>query len=260
MIDIHCHIVPSIDDGAKDLETSVEMLKIAKEDGIRKIIATPHFYMEGSFENKYEDVSKKVEELNIEAKKRNIDIEILPGQEVFLDKHTLEYYKRGIIQPLHKTKYMLLEFHGGEFPKHALDTIYELKILGIKTIIAHPERYPYFFNDNLTLLNNFISEGCLFQVTAGSILGIYGKECKKSAKKLIENNVCDFIASDAHGTGRRKPVLSECCKLLKNNNEQLYKRVTANASRLVGGQDIEVVHRKIEVKKGFFSRVFGRRK
>lgn len=252
MIDIHCHIIPSIDDGSKDMDCSIEMAKMAYEDGVEKIIATPHFYP-GRYENSFETIENNLAILNKELKSRNIDLDIFPGQEVFLEKNLLNLYKDGILNTLNKSKYMLIETEFVKYPKECIELIYELKIQGIKAIIAHPERYSY-VHKNLEILNDFIEEGCLFQLSAGSILGLYGKDCERTSKALIENGLCDFVASDAHGIGKRNPKLGECYRFMEQNYKEVYYDILKNAEDLIERREIEKYHKKVKNnKKSFFS-------
>lgn len=250
MIDIHCHILPGIDDGPKDIETSLKMLKIAEEDGISKIIATPHFYR-GFYENEYQDVEKKVKELNEASKENNINVEILPGQEIFLDKHTLEDYKSGAIKGLNNSKYMLMELPPDILPGYVLDIIYELRLLGVKPIIAHPERYVYVMED-IHILNSFIKEECFFQLNSGSITGVFGKSIQKTAIKLIKNGICDFVASDAHTEGRRKPQIKEALIKMQGLNKENIEKILMNTEEMSKNNEIIYDNRKIKVNKSFF--------
>lgn len=254
MIDIHCHLLPSIDDGAKNLETSLDMLRIAEGDGIKKIIATPHFYR-GYYENEYMHIEEQVKKLNEEAKKADIGIQVFPGQEVFLDKYTVNYYKEGIIRGLNGSKYVLLELDIQEFSKDTLDIIYELRLLGVKPIIAHPERYIY-VNKNLTILNSFIKEECLFQVNSSSLSGLFGKSVKKTAESLVEKGLSNFIATDAHSVGRRAPRLKEAFEFLQKNNSKIYKKINENTQKLLENVDIMYKNKEIEEKKSIFSVLF----
>ncbi|WP_138205993.1 tyrosine-protein phosphatase [Haloimpatiens lingqiaonensis] len=252
MIDIHCHIIPEIDDGSRDILCSIDMAKMAYEDGVKKIIATPHFYA-NHYENSFFSIEEKLHMLNSELKNNEINLEILPGQEIFLDNHLLNLYKKGIINTLNKNnKYMLLETDFTTFPKEHMDLIYEMRIKGIRTIIAHPERYLYVQKD-IESLNPFIEEGCLFQLNAGSIMGVYGKEVKKTSKLLIEKGLCDFVASDAHGVGKRNPKLRECYDFIENNYEYIYDDILENAGAVVNGFEIEKRHEVVKVRRrGFF--------
>lgn len=251
MIDIHSHILPGIDDGAKDIEKTLEMLRIASNNGIKKIIATPHFYR-GYYENKYADICSLVEEVSVKAKEKEINVEIFPGQEVFLDNHTLESYKEGIIKELNDTRYMLVELPMDAMPKNVLDIIYELRVLGVVPIIAHPERYKYII-EKPSLINNFINENCLFQINSGSIEGIFGSKVKKTSEVLIRNGICQFIATDAHSTKGRLPKVTEAIRIASNLNFNLKRTLTENTDKLLKDEVIQCISEKVKEKKSIFS-------
>ena len=140
MIDTHCHIIPGIDDGAGDIETSLEMLKIAEEDGIKTIIATPHYYR-NKYECNIEDARNHLDKLKELSQSEGISVEIIQGQEVFLDKYTVDLYKNGTIGTINNSKYILVETSfAGSKPKDVLENIYEIRLLGLTPILAHPER------------------------------------------------------------------------------------------------------------------------
>lgn len=250
MIDIHSHVLPGIDDGAKSIDKTLEMLQIAEKNGIKKVVATPHFYR-GYYENNYEDICKLIEEVNIKAKEIEIDVEIFPGQEVFLDNHTLELFKEGIIKGINGTKYMLIEFPMETLPKNALDIIYELRIQGIVPIIAHPERYKYII-EKPSLINEFIDEKCLFQINSGSIEGTFGSKVKKTAEILVSHGICDFIASDAHSTNVRCPKLKEALEISNNFNLDFKSKFITNTNKLLSNEEIKSIHEKIKKKKNIF--------
>lgn len=251
MIDIHSHILPSLDDGAEDLNMSLNMLKHAIQYNTTTIIATPHYYR-NHFEINYELVKKEVEKLKVEACNSNLDIKIYPGQEVFADNYTLELYKEGIIKGLCNTDYMLLEFPMDKFSESYIDIIYELSLLGVKPIIAHPERFLYIM-ENIEIVNKFIEEGCLFQINTGSITGDFGKKVEKTAKVLIEGGLCDFLASDAHSTGIRCTGLEIGMDKLNSICNLSWEKVQQNAELLLNNSKISVNHSKISKRKRFFS-------
>lgn len=251
MVDIHSHVLPGIDDGAKDIDMSLEMLKIAVNSGIRQIIATPH-YCRGYYENKYEDVCRLVDEVSSISYKNGIDIDIIPGQEIFLDGHTLELYREGIIRGIAETRYMLIELHMNAMPKDALDIIYELKIQGVKPIIAHPERYTY-IQEKPWIINEFIEEDCLFQINGTSIKGVFGKVIQKTAEILIQHRICDFIASDAHTLRRRAPIIGDALELTKELNLALVQDVLNNTDKLLNNEDIYSRAENIKEKRKLFS-------
>jgi len=251
MIDMHCHIIPGIDDGSQDLSESERMLLIAADQGTKTIVATPHYYR-GYFENRYEDIKTQTEVLNQFVKGLNIDIDIVPGQEVLLDKYTLQLYKEGILSGLNGTKYMLVEFPMDKMPQEAFDVLYELRILGIKPIIAHPERYAFILG-NPKLINAFLEEGCLFQLNSGSITGIFGKKVKETSQLLLEHGIYSFIASDAHSDRGRNPGLKEAFSLASQIDSGIEKKVQDNCEAML--KDIEIIKdfEKLPEKKSIFN-------
>lgn len=250
MLDIHCHILPNIDDGAKTVQASLEMLKIAQEDGTDKIIVSPH-YSRGYYENTFDDIAKSVENLNKLAAQNSVSIKMYPGQEIYLDNKTVDLYKNGIIRGLNYTKYLLVEFPMNKYDETMLDILYELRIKGAEPIIAHPERYVYFI-ENPSLINQFVKEGYLFQINTGSIKGIFGKHVKGAADIFIKNNICDFLGSDAHTVNQRCPGLSDSLKYVRNKNRDLEKRIISNMDKLYDNMDISAAGEAITNKKKFF--------
>lgn len=251
MIDIHSHILPGIDDGAREIDMTLNMLQIAIDNGTHQIVATPHYRM-GYYENNYEDIGKVVSEINGIVLDKGMDIQIILGQEIFLDNHTLEIYKKGIIGCIGNTQYMLIELPMDTMAKNSMDIIYELKLKGVKPIIAHPERYKYIIEKPI-MINDFIEEGCFFQINGGSITGMFGKKVQKTSEILMKHGVCNFIASDAHSAGRRCPGIKEALKVVESINEDLAKKVVHNAQMLLSNEEIYVNAEKIKEKKRLFS-------
>lgn len=248
MIDIHCHILPGIDDGSNSLGKTLEMLKIAEKDGTDKIVATPHFHYK-SDNNNFADIEKQVEQLNKIIIKKFM-IKIMPGQEIYLDKSLLNNYRKGLIKGLNNTRYMLLELPMKNYPEYAIDLLYELRIMGIIPIIAHPERYKY-FSEHLTLINEFIEEGCLFQMNAGSLEGKFGYLTQKITKKLIKNRIYDFIASDAHGVTNRRPQIQKNLEQVKKLDFGLAEKFLMNSELLLNNAVIVKQCEKIRERRTF---------
>lgn len=251
MVDIHSHILPGIDDGSKSMEETMEMLKLTEADGIKTIVATSHFYR-GYYENKWSDIKKLVEKVKTRAKKEDIDLDIISGQEVMLDDHTLESYRNGEIGCMEGTDYMLVELPMMNMPRGAMDIIYELEIRGVHPILAHPERYRYII-DNPSKINEFLDEKCLIQINTGSITGIFGKKVKNTASILIKNGVCSFIASDTHSTGGRCPGISRAAKIVSHINGSIYGRIEENCKKLLKNEFINPGSERIKEKRGIFN-------
>ena len=225
-IDIHSHILPGIDDGSKSMEMSIQMLKMAEAKGTKTIVATPH-YMKSVYENYYDDVSLVHQQLKLAAASAGVNIEILLGQEIMLDKYSLKLCKEKKLRGINGTNYLLIEFPMEKLPKDAIDLIYELRVAGIKPIVAHPERYDY-INKTPTVINDFIEEGCLFQINTGSLEGLFGKKVQSCAKMLVEERLANFIASDAHTLNKRCPGLLEGVHVAKTLDKGFERRVSHN--------------------------------
>jgi len=212
MIDIHCHILPGLDDGAQTLEEAVKMAKAAEEDGIEKIIATPHLFR-GSFN--YENlglVEGRQKELNQALKDNNIQVEILAGAEVHISHNLIDEIRKNRKNlVLNKSSYMFVEFP----PEHVFSDVktlfFELMSEGITPIIAHPERNSFFIRNPL-LLFELIQMGGLSQANSGSFSGMYGSKVEDAVFRFLELNLIHFIASDGHNSRSKAPRLSEAVK------------------------------------------------
>jgi protein-tyrosine phosphatase len=202
MIDIHSHILPGIDDGARNLEDSIVMAEAAVKEGITHLYATPH-HRNGRYENEKNSIIQQVKSLNEELNQRGIELKILPGQEIRLYKELLEDLDRDVIMPLHhQSKYLLIEFPSSNVPTSAAETLYELSLRNYTPIIVHPERNSEII-ENTDLLYNLIIEGALTQITANSINGSFGKKIMNFSHDLVRANMAHFIASDAHNVTSR---------------------------------------------------------
>lgn len=251
MIDIHSHIIPGIDDGAKNIETTLEMLKAAERDGTKKIIATPHYCI-GYGEASIEEIKIKVKNLNDKAKAENIDIEIYSGQEVYFSENMLEDYEEGIIGTLNDSRYMLIEFPVAKFDSNIFDIVYEFQVKGIVPIIAHPERYLPIIEEPV-FINKFIEEGYLFQLNSGSIEGKFGKKVKNTSELLMKNGIYSFIGSDAHNEKTRSVGLSEAMKIINQLADGKEDFFISNSEKILDNKKMDFLGNKIKKKKSIFS-------
>ena len=202
MVDIHSHILWDIDDGSKSKEMTINMLKKAKLGGTSKIVATPHFFI-GRYEKTFNEIKEAFEKIKTLAKEEGIDIEIYLGQEVYFTNNILQDYEEGTISTINNSRYMLIEFNMKDFDlREVTELLYELQLKGITPVIAHPERYIKFIENDL-LINQFIKEGYLFQLNSGSLKGDFGARVKKLAEKFIKNKIYSFIGSDGHRDEKR---------------------------------------------------------
>lgn len=192
MIDIHCHIIFGVDDGPSTVKDSIRMILEAEKIGVNKIIVTPHYN-----KNVYKPDKILENFYNVKSRIRDFGIDLFLGYEVFLVSSINDIFLQKDRYTLNKSKYLLFELPFDIMPVNINETVLKLHAEGIIPIIAHPERNMYFVR-NMQKFIDFIETGCLVQLDAASIVGIHGSNVKKFAKKLIDLNLVQFVASDAH--------------------------------------------------------------
>ncbi|MFC4777874.1 tyrosine-protein phosphatase [Paenibacillus sp. GCM10023252] len=201
MIDIHTHILPGIDDGAKNLDESFDLARAASDEGITDVIATPHHY-DGRFSNIAQDVRDRVQSLNEKLQKEQIQLTVHPGQEIHVHKELLLGIERGTLTTLASTSYLLLEMPPANIPSYLEELIYELKLQGKQVIIAHPERNAEVAKQPERLAE-LIEAGAYAQMTTHSLLGGFGRGVERTAWSLCRQGLIHYVSSDAHHLDRR---------------------------------------------------------
>lgn len=235
MIDFHSHILPGIDDGAKNLEQSIAMVNEAKKVGFTKIISTSHY-----MENYYECNEKNRKELLEQVQKNVNGIELCLGNEIYITNNIIELLQNGQASSINGTKYVLFEFPLiTTRPMNDKEVIYRLVENGYIPIIAHPERYP-FIQENPDYLFELEEMGALFQANYGSIIGIYGLKAKKTLKILLKNNLVSFFGSDVH---RPEQVYNKMPKIIKKlkkiiSNEEFEEFTEINPEKVLKNENI----------------------
>lgn len=197
MIDIHCHLLPAVDDGQKQITDCLDLMKQAEEAGITDMILTPH-YIKGS---KYSvNNFKKCQILQLlEIGKRNhgIKMNLYLGNENYISEDLLHLLDHGEIMSLNGSRYILVELPVNYEDKSAKQTFYNLVTRGYVPVLAHPERYNY-IQEHPEKVDEYLELGCLMQGDYQSLFGQYGKKAKKTLKYLLKENRIHFLASDAH--------------------------------------------------------------
>ncbi len=204
MIDLHCHILPAIDDGPDNIETSLAMCRMAVEDGVTHVTATPHFRY-GEHPTR-DEVESRVLAFQARVRDEGIPLTIGGGADVRLTYELFEAIRNGGIPTVNGSRYFLLELPD-LIPPHVEDFIFEARVKGLFPIITHPERN-YSILAKPEIVKRLRDAGALMQITALSITGGFGKNVLRLTQFLLKKNLVDVVASDAHGTGRRSPVLS----------------------------------------------------
>jgi len=235
MVDIHCHILPGIDDGSDTWETTAKMCRMAARDGITHIVATPH--CDGIYEYNRAHFTDMLATLSEVAEGR---LTFSMGCDFHLSPHNLE---DALADPrrfaIGDTQYLMIEFDHHGIPPNASEQLLAVISRGMVPIITHPERNGFLMK-NLDRVLEFIEAGCLVQVTANALTGFWGPNAKKAAEKLIKKKAVHIVATDAHDLTLRPPILSEArARVAKLAGEEVAEALfTTNPSAVVTGQSV----------------------
>lgn len=206
LVDIHCHLLPDIDDGAADWDESLAMARMAVADGICSIVVTPHQL--GNFgQNDGASIRARCAELQAFLDQHHVDLEVLPGADVRIEPELVAKIRRGeVVSLADQRRHVLLELpHELYLPMEGM--LADLRAAGLAGVLSHPER-------NLGILQrpriveSLVDAGCLMQVTAGSLMGTFGPQSQRLAETLVADGLVHFIATDAHGAKSRRPLLA----------------------------------------------------
>lgn len=194
-VDIHSHLIPSIDDGAKDMARSIQLILSLKEMGYNKLITTPH--VSDMFPNSSTAILEGYARLKSELKEQKIEIEIEVAAEYYADENFESLLKKRDILTFGKEKYLLFELSYFTEPRDLESLVYDIKLAGYTPVLAHPERYVY-FHDSVNEYKKIKAMGVLFQVNLNSIVNYYSQDVTNTAKQLIYSGLIDFVGSDTH--------------------------------------------------------------
>ncbi|MBQ4536485.1 MAG: hypothetical protein II994_02565 [Lachnospiraceae bacterium] len=211
-IDIHSHILPGMDDGSRSMRQSLDMLRIAEEEGITTMFATPH-NMPGKGCPKPEVVYENVEALKRAAKDAGISIEIMPGTEYFYREEVLEILEEEAVITLGASDCVLVEFDPIAEKVYIRNALREVMAAGYHPVIAHVERYAKLMADK-AFVKELKQMGVLVQINAASVTGDNGRHAKWDVKRLLKAQLVDFVGTDAHSDGRRAPRMEKCANIL----------------------------------------------
>ena len=238
MIDIHTHIIPSIDDGSKSVEETFELFKEAAEAGFTDIILTPH-YINGYYETNTNIREYWVKSLQETLNKLEIPIRVFVGNEIYICENMDELISNNIVSPLNNSKYILFELPMNTNVAYLEKIIFRIINIDKIPILAHPERYSYVQKD-ISIIEKLRQQGVLFQAKYGSIVGLYGDDTRKTLEKLLKKDLIDFVASDVHIKKSIYTVVDDAKKRLKKiiGNDKLEKLTTYNPQKIILNKDI----------------------
>jgi protein-tyrosine phosphatase len=207
MFDLHCHLLPGIDDGAPDLATSLEMARIAHADGIRTVACTPHIYP-GMYDNDAPGIRKAIAALQAELDAAGIGLTLVEGADVHLDTDLAGAIRDGRVPTLAGSRYLLLEPPHHVAPPGFEHQVFGLMAAGITPVITHPERLSW-VEDHYDLFMRLVDRGVWMQITAGALTGRHGRRPKYWGDRFVGEGKAHVLATDAHDTRRRPPLLAE---------------------------------------------------
>ncbi len=207
MIDLHCHLLPGIDDGPSELAASLAMARIAADDGIRTIACTPHIYP-GLFENDSAGIVARVRDLQHRLQAEGIALELVVGADAHLTPELLGRLQAGTAPTLAGGRYFLLEPPHTVAPPRFAEAVFDFTSAGFVPVITHPERLTW-IRQHYAAFAAMVRSGAWMQVTAGSLCGRFGKEAQYIGQKMLDDGFVHILATDAHDPRRRRPLLAE---------------------------------------------------
>lgn len=234
MIDLHCHILPGIDDGARSFEESVLMCRLAVDDGCEGMVATPHQRRGEWWNADRERLAALAGELQDKVAP---GFRVYLGGEVHVDSELLAEVEKlpggGGILPLAGSRYLLIEYDSTGTPREAIHLVHELVVAGWRPVLAHPEFVPWLAAD-LALVARLVELGALTQVTAMSVTGDFGRRPQTDSLALLDAGLVHFVASDSHGVRRRPPGLRRAAYLIAERlGAETARRLTEDNPRAV---------------------------
>ncbi|MBM4284825.1 MAG: hypothetical protein FJ128_06195 [Deltaproteobacteria bacterium] len=242
LIDLHTHILPGLDDGARDWEEALDMARLALADGITTVVATPHLFRQrvvGDF-NPPELILERVEQLRTRLAEAGLDLRVAAGCEVPLTYEAMRLLDEGRLLSLNNAnRYVCLEMPDTAIPLATQELIFQFSAKGLTPIITHPERNPV-FAEMPDKLMSLLRLGCLTQITAGSLTGAFGRRVARFAKQLLTKGYVQIMASDAHNSHRRPPLLKAALQKLTAivGESRAWDMVAATPQKILNGEPV----------------------
>lgn len=222
IVDMHCHILPEIDDGAKNEGEAYQMLRMAYDEGIRVIVATPHHHERRGMctPGQYKRALSKVRKM---AKDIDEKFYVMPGMEIYFSQDVLNKLEHKKVQTMGVSDYVLIEFSPNDEFRYIQQALQQVQMKGFHPIVAHIERYDC-FHDHVDDVEYLIEMGAYVQVNAGSIVGTSGRTTKRFVKELLERQLVHFVGTDAHSSGSRSPMIKKSADFVEKRFGEEYAR------------------------------------
>ena len=240
MVDIHCHILPGLDDGSDNFEESLRMARLAVNGGTTAVVTTPHSNIPGSYQNYFgKEYAEKFKEFNLRLKAENIPLKIYPGNEIFADENVVELVKNKKLLTLNNSDYLLVEFDFVEHSASVYDKLETYIAEGFIPVVAHPERYAFVIEDDFAPYR-LKEMGCLLQVNKGSLKGSFGRGAYYVSHEILRRELADVVASDAHSPYMRTPYLADAYEMISEIYSEDYAELllTENPENILNNKKI----------------------
>ncbi len=240
MIDIHSHILPNIDDGARNIDETMKLLKEAMSVGFKDIVSTSH-YMEGYYETAIPERKILMEAIYQKFPEYNMDINLYLGNEVYLSNNIMNLLENRKVSSINDTNYVLFDMPLDVEPSNLYDVVYELVQNKLVPILAHPEKYK-FIQKEPELINDLIELGVLMQVNYGSLIGLDGDKARIIVEKMLESNMVHFLGSDAHRPNTIYPKIPKILPIIETmiGKEKLEELTDINPRLVLQNKRIEI--------------------
>ena len=240
MIDFHTHIIPNIDDGARDVEETFNLIQEAKQVGFDGIVLTSH-YIENYYDTAVAERDMWVNVIKENLRNKGLDINLYLGNEIYISENMMELLIDGKASTINNSCYVLFEMPLNVEPMNLYDAIYSLQENKLIPILAHPERYK-FIQKEPELVNDLIEKGVLMQANYGSIIGQYGAKAQMIVRKFFEANMIHFLGSDVHRQKTIYRIIPEAIEEIRNivGDERLEELTTINPKLAISNKRIDV--------------------
>lgn len=241
MIDIHSHILPFLDDGAENVDTAFEMLKMAKDASTSAIVLTPHSNLYENDKNLLFELSFVFDAFKKKVEKEGIDIEMYLGGEVFANDDIIDLAQKRLLPTINNSRFMLVEFDFYTSSSYITQKVKTLAQMGYVPIVAHPERYECIKKSPSSAMD-ILNSGGLMQINKGSILGDFGAGAKLCAFELLHHRLAQFVASDAHTAGHRNTDMELAYDIVSSelDDEMAIRLFKTNPNAVINNDKLKI--------------------
>jgi len=211
LIDLHCHLLPGIDDGSPDMPTSIRMAKLALSDGISQIACTPHIFP-GIYENTAKSIRNATERLRLALQDAGVPLQLHYASDTHMMPELISRLQQKTVPTFNGGRYFLLEPPHRVAPPHFEEFVFKVVASGYMPIITHPERL-HWVDDHYPVFKRMAENGVWMQITSGSVTGRFGKKAQYWAERMLDDGIVHILATDAHNLGRRAPLMMEAVEV-----------------------------------------------